>query len=35
VNEVISAQDRQVANIEQAEQLLWSQLAEELMILNL
>src|SRR5207245_8248432 len=34
VNELISAPDRQVANIEQAEQLVWSQLAEELMSLN-
>jgi len=34
VNEIISAPDRQVANIEQAEQLVWSQLAEELMSLN-
>lgn len=34
VNELISTQDRQVANIVQAEQLVWSQLAEELMSLN-
>ena len=34
VNELINAPDRQVANIEQAEQLVWSQLAEELMSLN-
>jgi len=33
VNEMISAPDRQVANIVQAEQLVWSQLAEELMSL--
>jgi hypothetical protein len=34
VNELISAPDRQVATIVQAEQLVWSQLAEELMSLN-
>jgi hypothetical protein len=34
VNEMISAPDRQVANIVEAEQLVWSQLAEELMSLN-
>jgi len=34
VNEMISAPDRQVANIIEAEQLVWSQLAEELMSLN-
>lgn len=34
VNELISAPNRQVANIVQAEQLVWSQLAEELMSLN-
>jgi GAF domain len=34
VNEMISAPERQVANIVQAEQLVWSQLAEELMSLN-
>jgi hypothetical protein len=34
VNEMISAPDRQIANIVQAEQLVWSQLAEELMSLN-
>jgi hypothetical protein len=34
VNEMISAPDRQVANIVQAEELVWSQLAEELMSLN-
>jgi GAF domain len=35
VNEMISATDRQVANIVQAEQLVWSQMAEELLSLNL
>jgi hypothetical protein len=35
VNELINAPDRQVANIVEAEQLVWSQLAEELMGLNL
>jgi GAF domain len=34
VNELISAPDRKVSNIVQAEQLVWSQLAEELMSLN-
>jgi len=34
VNEMLSAPDRQVANIVEAEQLVWSQLAEELMSLN-
>jgi hypothetical protein len=34
VNEMISAPDRRVANIVEAEQLVWSQLAEELMSLN-
>jgi len=34
VNEMISAPDRQVADIVEAEQLIWSQLAEELMSLN-
>jgi hypothetical protein len=34
VNEMISAPERQVANIVQAEQLVWNQLAEELMSLN-
>jgi len=34
VNEMISAPDRQVTNIVQAEQLVWNQLAEELMSLN-
>jgi hypothetical protein len=34
VNEMISASDRRVANIVEAEQLTWSQLAEELMSLN-
>jgi len=34
VNEMIGAPDRQVANIVEAEQLVWSQLAEELMSLN-
>lgn len=34
VNELINAPDRQVANIVEAEQLVWSQLAEELMSLN-
>jgi GAF domain-containing protein len=34
VNEMVSAPNRQVVNIEQAEQLVWSQLAEELMSLN-
>jgi GAF domain len=34
VNELISAPDRRVADIVQAEQLVWSQLAEELMGLN-
>jgi hypothetical protein len=34
VNEMINAPDRQVANIVEAEQLVWSQLAEELMSLN-
>ena len=34
VNEMLSVPDRQVANIVQAEQLVWSQLAEELMSLN-
>ncbi len=34
VNKMISVPDRQVANIVQAEQLVWSQLAEELMSLN-
>ncbi len=34
VNEMISAPDRQVANIVQAEELVWSQLAVELMSLN-
>lgn len=34
VNGMISTSDRQVANIVQAEQLVWSQLAEELMSLN-
>ena len=35
VNELINAPDRQVANILEAEQLVWRQLAEELMRLNL
>jgi hypothetical protein len=34
VNEMISAPDRKVANIVEAEQMVWSQLAEELMSLN-
>lgn len=34
VNEMISAPDRQVTNIVEAEQLVWNQLAEELMSLN-
>ena len=34
VNELISTPDRRVADIVQAEQLVWSQLAEELMSLN-
>lgn len=34
VNGLINAPDRQVANIVEAEQLVWSQLAEELMSLN-
>ena len=34
VNELISVPNRQVADIVQAEQLVWSQLAEELMRLN-
>lgn len=34
VNEMISASDRRVANIVEAEQLVWRQLAEELMSLN-
>lgn len=34
VNEVLNAPGRQVANIEQAEQLTWNQIAEELMSLN-
>ncbi len=34
VNEMISTPDRQVANVVEAEQLVWSQLAEELMSLN-
>jgi hypothetical protein len=34
VIEMMNASDRQVANIVQAEQLVWSQLAEELMSLN-
>lgn len=34
VNEMISAPDRRVANIVEVEQLVWSQLAEELMSLN-
>jgi hypothetical protein len=34
VNEMISASDRRVANIVEAEQLAWRQLAEELMSLN-
>jgi hypothetical protein len=34
VNEMISAPDRQVANIVEAEQRVWSQLAEELMSLK-
>ena len=34
VNELINAPNRQVANIVEAEQLVWRQLAEELMSLN-
>jgi hypothetical protein len=34
VNEIISATGHQVANVVEAEQLVWSQLAEELMSLN-
>ena len=34
VNKMMSVPDRQIANIVQAEQLVWSQLAEELMSLN-
>jgi hypothetical protein len=34
VNELMNASDRQVVNIVEAEQLVWSQLAEELMGLN-
>ena len=34
VNDISNASSRQVANIEQAEQLAWNQIAEELMNLN-